>query len=225
MIIKNKSFAKRILLDTNYYNLINAYKAPFLDCSVSVERFLPNTSFEEIYFLSEFDRKLRILTLEYILKIEKSIKAKISYCFSREHGHRDYLVYSNFECNSSAKFKQTSKLLNSLYGKIYSNIDKEDSISHYVSGKCYLPLWVLVNTLSFGDISKFYSNMKNKEQNDVAKRMKYGIRPQELSACLTFLSSIRNRCAHDELLYNYLSYSSLNNNNYFKYFHYAHIAP
>ena len=222
MKIKNTRFAKRILLDTNYYNLINGYKTPFLTTTTR-EHYLPGTSFEELYYLSEFDRKLRILTLEYILKIEKSIKTKISYCFSNEYGHKDYLSYSNFECNSPKKFKHISRLLSSLYGKIYNNIDKEDSISHYVHGKNYIPLWVLVNTLSFGDISKFYTNMKQKEQNEVAKRFKYGIRPDELSSSLNFLSSIRNRCAHDELLYNYLSHVTVLDNNYFRYFRYQHI--
>lgn len=34
------------------------------------EKYLPGTTIEEIYALYEFDRKLRILTLEYILEIE-----------------------------------------------------------------------------------------------------------------------------------------------------------
>ena len=220
VIIKNRRFAKKVLLDTNYYNLINGYKNLFLDTNSSAEHFLHGTCFEELYALSEFDRKLRILTLEYILIIEKSIKTKTAYCFSKKHGHKDYLCYKNFECNNATAFKQTTSLLKSLYGKIYSNIDKEDSISHYVHDKKYIPLWVLVNTMSFADTSKFFSNLKQKDQNEIAKRVKYGVRPQELANYLFFLSSIRNRCAHDVLLYNYLSYTHLYNNCYFNYFRY-----
>lgn len=225
IVIKNKKFAKKVLLDTNYYNLINGYKTPFLDSTYATEHYLEGTQFEELYSLSEFDRKLRILTLEYILIIEKSIKTKIAYCFSKEYGHKDYLCYEHFDCSDSKKFGYISKLLKGLYGKICDNVDREDSIKHYVHQRNYIPLWVLVNTLSFGDISKFYANLKQNIQNEIAKRMKYGIRPKELINYLFFLSSIRNRCAHDELLYNYLSYTSLRNNDYFNHFKYSNINP
>lgn len=223
IIIKNRRFAKKVLLDSNYYNLINGYKLPFLDKNYSTDHYLKGTRFEELYALSEFDRKLRILTLEYILLIEKSIKTKIAYCFSKKYGHRDYLLYKNFDCSNSKKFKQITKLFKDLYGKIQLNIDKEDSISHYVSKKNYIPLWVLVNSISFGDISKFFSNLKQEDQNEISKRMKYGISSPELANYLFFLSSFRNRCAHDELLYNYLSHINLHNNKYFAYYKYNHI--
>lgn len=218
IIIKSKKNAKRILLRTNYYNLINGYKTLFLDFSSSTEHFLEGTRLEELFALSEFDRKLRILTLEYIFTIEKNVKTVISYCFSNVHGHKDYLSYNNFNSSSIDKFQKTSTLLKSLYGKISSNIGKEDSISHYIKTKNYLPLWVLVNAMSLGDISKFYSCMIQKEQNEVAKRIKYGVRSYELENYLLFLNSIRNRCAHDELLYNYKSYVSIKKNNFCSYF-------
>lgn len=109
--------------------------------------------------------------------------------------------------------------MSNLYRKINSNIDKDLSISHYVNGKNYIPLWVLVNSISMGDISKFYSNMLQKERDDVARRMKWGLRENQLASCLFFLSSFRNRCAHDERMYSYLSYAYLCNNSYFHYFH------
>lgn len=72
-----------------------------------------------------------------------------------------------------------------------------------------------------GDISKFYSNMLQKERSDVARRLKWGVKEHQLSSCLFFLSTIRNRCAHDERLYSYLSYVDLCNNQYFRYFNKA----
>ena len=69
-----------------------------------------------------------------------------------------------------------------------------------------------------GDISKFYSNMIQQEREDVARRLKWGVRENKLASCLFFLASIRNRCAHDERLYSYLSYVNLCKNRYFSYF-------
>lgn len=218
VIIKNKRVAKQLIRSINYYNLINGYKEPFLQQNTTHEKYLPGTKLEEIYALYEFDRKLQIITLEYILEIEKQVKSLIAYCFSKVHGHKNYLKLENFDTQGIRKYGQVCDLLSNLYKKITLNIDKDLSVSHYVGGKNYLPLWVLVNTLSMGDISKYYSNMKQKERNDIARRLKWGIRENQLASCLFFLSTIRNRCAHDERLFSYLSYIDLCNNNYFKYF-------
>ena len=219
VIIKNKRLAKQLIRNVNYYNLINGYKEPFLQQNTAHEKYIPGTTLEEIYALYEFDRKLRIITLEYILEIEKQVKSLISYCFSKVHGHKKYLKLENFDTQGIKKYGQVCDLLSNLYKKITLNIDKDLSVSHYVSGKNYLPLWVLVNTLSLGDISKFYSNMLQQERDDVSRRLKWGVREHQLASCLFFLSTIRNRCAHDERLYSYLSYIDLCNNNYFYYFH------
>ncbi len=219
VIVKNKRVAKQLIRNINYYNLINGYKEPFLQQDTIYERYISGTTLEEIYALYEFDRKLRVITLEYILEIEKQVKSLISYCFSRAHGHKNYLKLENFDTQGIKKYGQVCDLLSSLYKKITLNINKDLSVSHYVSGKNYLPLWVLVNTLSMGDISKFYSNMIQQERDDVARRLKWGVREHQLASCLFFLSTIRNRCAHDERLYSYLSYVNLCNNNYFYYFH------
>lgn len=222
VIIKNKKFAKKIIREVNYYNLINGYKEPFLQTGLTYDKYLPGTTLEEIYALYEFDRKLRIITLEYILEIEKHAKALIAYSFSKAHGHKDYLNLENFDTIGIKKYGQVCDLLSGLYRKISSNVDKDLSISHYVSGKNYVPLWVLVNSISMSDTSKFYSNMLQTEREDVAKRMKWGLREHQLASCLFFLSTIRNRCAHDERLYSYLSYANLCNNDYFYYFHRNH---
>ena len=219
VIIKNKRIVKQLIRNTNYYNLINGYKEPFLQPNTSYEKYFPGTTFEEIYALYEFDRKLRIITLEYILEIEKQVKSLIACCFSKVHGHKNYLKLENFDTLGQKKYGQVCNLLSSLYKKISLNIDKDLSVSHYVSGKNYIPLWALVNTLSMGDISKFYSNMVQRERNDVARRLKWGVKEHQLASCLFFLSTIRNRCAHDERLYSYLSYVNLCNNKYFHYFH------
>lgn len=218
LVIKNKKRARIIIRDVNYYNLINGYKDPFLINNLPYEKYIDGTRFEEIYALYEFDRKLRIITLEYILEVEKMIKSHIAYTFSQKYGHKNYLRIENFDSKGIHKYKQVCDLLSSLYKKINMNIDKDLSITHYVDGKNYIPLWVLVNSISMGDISKFYSNMHQTDRVKVARSIKWGIRENQLASCLFFLSSIRNRCAHDERLYSYLSYVNLCNNKFFKYF-------
>lgn len=219
LTIKNKSFAKQVIRRVNYYNLINGYKDPFLQSDSTYEKYIVGSTIEEIYALYEFDRKLRIITLEYILEIEKEIKSLISYSFSKCYGHKNYLKLENFDSSGIKKYDRVCNLLSHLYKAISRNINNDLSITHYVSGKNYVPLWVLMNSLSFGEISKFYTNMHQKERNDVAKHFKWGVKENELGNCLAFLTTIRNRCAHDERLYSFLSTANLSNNKYFKYFH------
>lgn len=214
VVIKSTRRAKDIIRRTNYYNLINGYKDPFLQTKTPNEKYRPGTTIEEIYALYDFDRKLRILTLEYILEIEKHVKSVVSYCFSKEYGHKNYLDSVNFDTSTYNKKKYVDIMINDLNEKIAKNRDKEPSVSHYVDGKHYLPMWVLVNTISIGDISKFYSNMLQKDRDKAAKRIKYGIRENQLRIYLYFLSTMRNRCAHDQRLFSYLSYVTLKNDNF-----------
>ena len=72
-------------------------------------------------------------------------------------------------------------------------------IIHYWDNYHYIPLWVLVRILSFGKISKFYSLMKQKEQNTISR--KFNLQISEFKIYLQNLTLIRNICAHDEKLY------------------------
>lgn len=73
-------------------------------------------------------------------------------------------------------------------------------MSHYMLEYGYVPLWVLVNTLTLGTLSTFYSYLKQKDQNDIGKH--FLLKPEEMSSFLQVLTIYRNACAHDERLYN-----------------------
>lgn len=60
----------------------------------------------------------------------------------------------------------------------------------------YIPLWVLVNVLTFGKIENFYKNMKPADKTSVAKQ--FNLQPDELAKFMHMLALARNKCAHDE---------------------------
>lgn len=200
--------AKNILLNNNYYNIINGYKDLFLDIN-NPTNYKIGTHFEEIYALYEFDRQLRSIFLEYILKIENSMRALIAYYFSQAYGNDNYLKLDNFETfkniNVTVQKKQKQiKFIQSLIGNINKNIAnnvENKYIGHYITNYGFIPLWVLVNILSFGDICNFYRLMKQKERIHIS--MVFNIAETDLSSLLNILSKTRNLCAHDERLYNY----------------------
>lgn len=208
VIFNNETNAKEILLNGNYYNIINGYKDLFLEIK-NKNIYKIGTTFEEIYALYEFDRQLRSIFLEYILKIENSMRALIAYYFSREYGNNNYLKLDNFETfyklNVTKEKKQKQiKFIQNLLGNINKNIAnniENKYISHYITNYGFIPLWVLVNIMSFGDICNFYRLMKQKERIFVS--MNYKINEKVLSSLLNILSKTRNLCAHGERLYNY----------------------
>ena len=71
-----------------------------------------------------------------------------------------------------------------------------DVVTHYMTEHGYIPLWVLVNVLTFGKITNFYLHMKNADRKKVAMFFRVGV--EELHKYMNMLSIARNKCAHDE---------------------------
>lgn len=209
---------KRILEKVNYYNLINGYKELFIGTPATAtteEQYKSGAKFSEIYALYNFDNELKMILLKRILRIEKNIKSEIAYFFSEAYGHDNYLKMDNFDlfphthsCYNE-RLKNVIKLLSSIQNDI-SNQLRNPSIKHYITEHGYIPLWVLINILTFGRVSHFYEYMKPIERNKIARI--YGIRDNELINLIKILSLCRNKCAHDERLYNFYSREAINNN-------------
>ena len=109
---------------------------------------------------------------------------------------------------AAQKIGDVSDLIANLQREIARQLSKNNPmISHYMLEYGYIPLWVLVNTLTLGTISTFYSNLKQQDQNDIGRF--FSLRPAEFNSILKVLSIFRNACAHDERLYNL---KSLNRN-------------
>lgn len=87
-------------------------------------------------------------------------------------------------------------------------------ISHYMLNYGYIPLWVLINSVNLGSISKFYSNMKDSDKNNVARE--FGLRSKELVGFIRVLTIFRNACAHDERFYNLKSVNAAGKKNRIK---------
>lgn len=221
LTFEDEKKAKEILLNNNYYNIVNGYKDLFLDTS-NPTNYKPGTKFEELYALYEFDRQLRNIFLEYILKFENSMRALVAYFFSQAYGNDNYLKLDNFETfkniNITTKNRQNQiKFIQILIGNINKNIAnnlENKYINHYIMQYGFIPLWVLVNILSFGDICNFYRLMKQKER--ITLSMEFNIAEFDLSSLLNILCKTRNLCAHDERLYNYEypAYTGINNTKY-----------
>ena len=89
------------------------------------------------------------------------------------------------------------KLIGDIQQEIARQMSKHHQVvNHYMSEYGYIPLWVLVNVLTFGKITTFYKLMKPADKMTVAK--KFGIASDELHKYMDMCSLARNKCAHDE---------------------------
>ena len=127
------------------------------------------------------------------------MRSIISHDFSMKYGHDNYLKIDNFN-NNPSDLSDVADLISILHREIANQIRKKNPmILHYIFSYGYVPLWVLVNIISLGTLSKFYSLLEQKDQNDIGKH--FNLKPQDMKTYLKNLSLARNWCAHDERLF------------------------
>lgn len=217
LIVPTDGRPKRFLEQENYYNVINGYKDLFLAKDVSgklivPEQYISNAHFNELKALFLFDRELRILFLKYILIFENSFKTVISHEFSRQHTKSNsYLEIQNYVDNNPKKVLQQISILTKT---IHDKVDKNGAIKHYIEKHGAVPLWVLVNYLTIGNLAHLYDILIDSDKNVIAKyyadkyKKQYAIRSmprfasEDLGSALKIINLVRNKCAHDERLYN-----------------------
>lgn len=216
--IQDTEAAKKIILSENYYSLVNGYKDVFLACRTTAateERYRESASFSDLYALYCFDRELRHLFLKYLLEIENHVRTVVSHVFSEAYGHDNYLKFENFkeipstldETGKIQQIKEISAVIGEFQRVITDQLSKNNPmISHYMLHHGYVPLWVLVNRITFGNLSRFYAVMKRKDQNTVCRQFSCKLhpkmQPEELKSILKILTIYRNIAAHGTRLYN-----------------------
>ena len=165
-------------------------------------KFLPGTTFEELYATFLFDRAIRNTFFKNILIVENNIKSIISYQLSRKYGfkEKDYLNPQNFS-QDSLQSRQVYDVLNKVKRQIRVNGRKHTATYHYIENYGYIPLWILVKVLSFGIMAEFYDILKDDDKEEISNF--YKINSEVLDIYLSLLSNFRNVCAHEDILYDH----------------------
>lgn len=198
LTIKDERRTRDVLLRENYF-FISGYRHLFTQ---SKDKFLPGTTFEELYATFLFDRAIRNTFFKNILIVENNIKSLTSYQLSRKYGfkEKDYLDPKNFS-QDSLQTRQVYDVLNKVKRQIRVNGRKHTATFHYIEHYGYIPFWILVKVLSFGIMAEFYDILKFEDQQDISNF--YKISPEVLSVYLSLLSNFRNVCAHEDILYDH----------------------
>ncbi len=192
LTISNPNYAKNKLQHISYYRL-SAYFIPFYSLH---DKFIDGTTFEDVIKVYEFDREFRLLLFNAIERVEVFLRSQIAYHFSKDFGAFGYLDFNNFSCSQ----KDFDWLQNEIKKEVSRS--KETFVSHY--RKKYnsdnLPIWMMVELISFGTLSKFFSSLKKEQELKVMDGLT--IKPLVFRNWLHVLSYVRNICAHHSRVWN-----------------------
>lgn len=198
LIISNHAYAEKKLHEIGYFGLIGGYKGPFKN--PTTRKYRNGVTFEDIVALYEFDENLRELFLKYILHLERHIRSLLSYYFTEKYGEQQshYLNPANYILDYKYQL-DVAKLINILNTLATKNSDYP-YINHQRSAYNNVPLWVLVNGLTFGTISKFYALLTSDLRTKISKNFD-NVNEKQLRQYLKVITKFRNVCAHNERLF------------------------
>ncbi len=199
IIISNRQYAEDTLKRIGYFPLMGGYKHLFR--IPLTKKYKPGTAFEEIVTLYKFDSDLRELFFKYLLQIERHLRSLMSYYFSEKYGESQtaYLNIDNFN-HTKRTHKTASRLISTLQRAVSTN--DYIYINYYRDTYGNIPLWVLINVLTFGNLSKMYKVFPQSLQSKVCKN--FGIiNRRQMEQFLSVLTKYRNVCAHGERLFTY----------------------
>jgi len=194
LIINDEDYVSSVLNDISYFRLIKAYS---LGLKVKNGNYYDNVLFEDIVQLYLFNSNFRQALFPQIEKVEINLRCRLSGYFCEKYGVLGYEEKDNFAL-SDANFQL---LHDDLQREISRNTRSpfiKNFQTNYSDGK--IPLYALVEIMSFGALSKLYKAMKNEDKKAIA--IQYGIRFTYLESWIESLSYVRNICAHYGRLYN-----------------------
>lgn len=196
MIIDDPKRAEHYLNFISYYRL-SVYMLPFQDERHSFKK---SVSFEKILRLYSFDRRLRLLSMDALERIEVAFRTVSVNCLSEKCGA---FWLENPDCFHDKNKRNTQA---SMLEEIRKQIEQQKtapSLEHYYqtySAPEIPPAWIVFEILSFGCVSRIYENLKRPYRKAVAE--KFGIEESILQSWFHALSVLRNSCAHHSRIWN-----------------------
>lgn len=214
MAINDDARAALFLSRVGYYRL-SGYWYPFRQFDKNRQRtdqFVDGTTFENVIGLYLFDRKLRLLALDAIERIELAIQVQIAHLL----GERDTFAHLNpheLHGNFTTKQRHWNWLPQNLkgktdherwlidYEKLKSRAQKKDFVAHNLNKYGELPVWVAIEVFDFGCLSKLYSGLQHADKLSIEGQFGLNI-GTEFQTWLRSLNFIRNTAAHHGRLWN-----------------------
>ncbi len=208
LVVAKPADLQAALENLGYYRL-GGYAYPFL---VPPDRkvFKPDTTWEQIARVYEFDRELRLLVNDAVERIEVAFRARLITATTMAWGPHWFLDVTKFHPNfDHGKFlAQLEREVGIKYDaagqRVLPATHAETFIAHYYTkyGDPYLPpFWMMAEILTLGALSTLYKGL-----GDPALKLliaqPFGVTAKVMVSWLHALAHLRNVCAHHGRLWN-----------------------
>jgi abortive infection bacteriophage resistance protein len=194
-LIANRDELVTRLQSVSYYRL-SGYWYPF---RLPDESFKPGTTFEQVWRRYTFDRRLRLLALDAIERVEVRIRTELVYILAHAQGPFGYSGAANLP-NLSAD--EHAKLLDQIAQECGRS--REAFILHfrttYGGDHPYPPYWMVTELMTFGMLLTLFRGAPTATKQEVGSH--FGVADVVMESWLRALNAIRNTCAHHGRLWN-----------------------
>lgn len=204
MIVESNNSAENVLTRVGFYRL-RGYCFHLYDNSA--KQYIPGTKFSDIVSLYNFDMELSHLLFGMLTSIEIALRARLNEALLT---YGDALIITD-----PTPFKDKS-----LYWKnmsaISSEIARADDVfikHNFDNHNGQIPIWAVVETLSFGTLSKLIKNIDTASGTAYSVLASYyryissngnTVMPSQkmLSSWIQAVAVLRNICAHNGRIFN-----------------------
>lgn len=197
MEIGDHERAKHALGHISYYRLSAFWLYFETDPASGIHTFRPQTSLDSVLALYEFDRKLRLMLMDAIERIEVAARGSWAHQMAMVYGPHGYLNASLYR--HTVRFQDNLTQLQSEYDRSHDVF-----VDHYkrtYNNPPLPPVWMAAEFMSFGLLSKFFSALGGRaDRKSIARNI--GFDDRVLQGFMHHLATVRNICAHHSRLWN-----------------------
>lgn len=204
---------KNYLIKVGYFNIINAYKMPFVDRiqtksdGTNKHYYMNNITFDHFLNIYEFDNSLRRKLFSTLTSLEQEIKNLYAYIIGlRNVNNKEWKSLDLY--NLSKSEDEINKVIGNIEKKVNSS-NNYKYLDHYKNKYGELPIWIVLKNIMLSDFIDFIKIM-NPDVNMILcqiydftfvedDRLKMDFK--NLINYLNLIREYRNACAHNERTY------------------------
>jgi abortive infection bacteriophage resistance protein len=210
LIISDLKQAKHYLSNIGYYRL-SGYFHVFKEIEANpdftyrvLDNFKPEVDFKDVLNIYIFDKKLKLLLMDAIERIEIALRVNISLTIGKYYKYpfeKDLFKEKFFKLKKSRDISKYTECKNK-YEKYFKK-SSEEFVDHFK--RKYqdeeMPVWIAVELWDYGILSNYLSGLKDIYLKEICKKYKTNNFPAFLS-WVHMINVIRNVSAHHGRVWN-----------------------
>lgn len=214
MAVPDKAEAESFLRKVGYYRsggyryvlreLLPEAQRDTVSRSFRKDNYVAGSSFSHVTDLERFDSKLRDVCLAGLWDFEMRVRAALAHALARRNvfAHTDVQFLDPSEALKATNGQTKFDAWEETYKAAIRDSKQEDFIAHLIVKYGHpLPIWAIVDVLSFGSLPYLYEIAPRSDRLEVSRA--FGVtQDKQFGAWLRSMVDFRNYCAHGSRLFN-----------------------